>query len=98
MFALMEQEETTALLEAAGFNEVAIESLAPTILVGGGGTVDQSMEFLLGMGMARGLRGLAGTDARDEVVDAVRSSMTERYEPGVGVQLGAGAWVVAALA
>ena len=98
MFALMDPGETTAVLEAAGFTAVVIDSLAPTILVGGGGTVDQSMEFLLGMGMARGLVGLAGTDARDEVVAAVRSSLAERYEPGVGVQLGAGTWMVTALA
>ena len=97
MFALMDQDETTALLEAAGFTEVAFESFAPTILIGGGGTVDQSMEFLLGMGMVRGLVGLAGTDAHDEVVEAVRLSLTERYEPGVGVQIGAGAWIVTAL-
>ena len=58
MFVLMDQHETTALLQAAGFTEVAFESLAPTILVGGGGTVDQSIDFLLGMGMVRGLIGL----------------------------------------
>jgi hypothetical protein len=97
MFALMDPEETTALLEAAGFTEVEFESLSPTILIGGGGTVDQSMEFLLGMGMAQGLVGLAGADAHDEVVEAVHSSLTERYEPGVGVQLGAAAWIVTAL-
>ena len=97
MFALKDQDETTALLEAAGFTDVAFESLAPTILIGGGGTVDQSMEFLLGMGMVRGLVGLAGTDAHDEVVEAVRLSLTERYEPGVGVRFGAGAWMVTAL-
>ena len=97
MFALMDQDETTALLQAAGFTEVAFESLAPTILIGGGGTVDQSMEFLLGMGMVRGLVGLAGTDHHDEVVEAVRSSLTERYEPGVGLRFGAGAWLVTGL-
>ena len=97
MFALMDQDETKALLETAGFTEVAFESLAPIILIGGGGTVDQAMEFLLGMGMARGLVGLAGTDAHDEVVEAVRLSLTERYEPGVGVQFGASAWIVTAL-
>ena len=97
MFAFKDQDETTAVLEAAGFTGVAFESLKPTILVGGGGTVDESMEFLLGMGMARGLVGQAGNDAHNEVVDAVRSSLAERYEPGVGVQLGAGAWMVTAL-
>ena len=49
------------------------------------------------MGMARGLIGLAGPDAHDEVVEAVRLTLTERYEPGVGVQFGAGAWMVTAL-
>ena len=96
MFALKNQDETAALLEAAGFTDVAFEPLAPTILIGGGGTVDQSMDFLLGMGMVRGLVGLAGTDARDEVVEAVRSSLTERYEPGVGLRFGAAAWMVTA--
>ena len=50
-------------------------------------------EFLLGMGMVRGLVSLAGTDRNDEVVDAVRSSLTTaRYKPGVGLRLGAAAW------
>lgn len=96
MFALKDQDETTSLLEAAGFTNVAFEPLAPTILIGGGGTVDQSMDFLLGMGMVRGLVGLAGPEARDQVVEAVRSSLTERYEPGVGLRFGAAAWMVTA--
>ena len=96
MFALKDQGETTALLEAAEFNEVKFESLAPNLLIGGGGTVDQSIDFLLGMGMVRGLLGMAGPDAHDQVVEAVRLSLTERYEPGVGVRFGAGAWMVTA--
>jgi len=96
MFALQDQDETTTILEAAGFTDVTFESLAPTMLVGGGGTVDESMGFLLGMGMARGLLDLAGSDDHDDVIEAVRVSLTERYEPGVGVRLGAGAWMVTA--
>jgi ubiquinone/menaquinone biosynthesis C-methylase UbiE len=97
MFALMDQDETKALLGTAGFTGVAFESLVSTILIGGGGTVDQSTEFLLGMGMVRGLVGLAGPDAHDDVVEGVRSSLTDRYEPGVGVRFGASAWMVTAL-
>lgn len=97
MFAFKDQNETTALLEAAGFTDVAFESLAPSILIGGGGTVDQSMEFLFGMGMVRGLISLAGADAHDKIVEAVRASLKERYGPGVGVRLGASAWMVTAL-
>ncbi len=94
MFALKDENETTTLLEVAGFTDVVFEPLAPSILIGGGGTVDESMDFLLGMGMVRGLVGLAGTDHHDEVVEAVRSALTERYEPGVGIRFGAGAWLV----
>ena len=54
------------------------------------------MDFLLGMGMVRGLFGLAGTDAHDDMVEAVRLSLAERYEPGVGVRFGAAAWMVTA--
>jgi ubiquinone/menaquinone biosynthesis C-methylase UbiE len=97
MFALMDQDETTALLESAGFSQVAFEPITPTILIGGGGTVDESMDFLLGMGMVRGLIGLAGPEAHDKVVEAVRLSLTERYEPGVGVRMGASGWMVTAL-
>ena len=96
MFALKDQEETKALLEAAGFAEVAFEALASDILIGGGGTVDESMDFLLGMGMVRGLVEFAGASADDKVIEAVRSSLNERYEPGVGVRLGAGALLVTA--
>jgi hypothetical protein len=63
----------------------------------GVGAVDESRDFLLGMGMVRGLVGFAGADAHDKVIEAVRSSLSERYEPGVGVRLGAGALLVTAL-
>ena len=45
------------------------------------------------MGMARGLLGLVEPDAREGVIDAARVALGERYEPGVGVRLGTGAWL-----
>lgn len=94
MFALKDQYETTALLEAAGFTEVVFHPVAPEILIGGGNTVDESMDFLLGMGMVRGLLGFAPAGERDEIIEAVRSTLGEHYEPGVGVRLGTAAWLV----
>ena len=96
MFALCDPDEITALLHDSGFGPVEAEPLAPTVLLGGGDTVDASLDFLLGMGMARGLLGVAGDDRRDTVIDAVRRELAERYEPGVGVRLGAAAWLVSA--
>jgi ubiquinone/menaquinone biosynthesis C-methylase UbiE len=97
MFALKDRDEITALLRKVGFAEVSVESVTPTLFIGGGGTVDEAMEFLFGMGMARGLIGLAGVDAREGLLEAVRSSLTEHHVPGLGVRFAASAWMVTAL-
>jgi ubiquinone/menaquinone biosynthesis C-methylase UbiE len=96
MFSLSDPAETTTMLHAAGFEQVECDPLAPTVLLGGGGTLDESIDFLLGMGMARGLVSSAGADAHDAVIDAVRRELAERYEPSVGLRLGTGAWLVSA--
>ncbi len=96
MFSLKDPNETAGLLHGVGFTDVACESISPTILLGGGGNLDEAVDFLLGMGMARGLLGRAPSGERAGVIDAVRDSLAERYEPGVGVRLGAAAWLVSA--
>ncbi len=98
MFALCDPDEISALLHDSGFGSVECEPLAPTVLLGGGDTVDASLDFLLGMGMARGLLGAAGDGARSSVIAAVRRELEEQYEPDVGVRLGTGAWLVSAQA
>jgi len=96
MFAFKDPDEIAALLDAAGFTQIAIDAISPTILLGGGGTLDDSVEFLLGTGIARGLLGRLEPDAGDVAIEGVRVSLAERYEPGVGVRLGTGAWLVSA--
>jgi SAM-dependent methyltransferase len=96
MFSLCDPAEITALLHSAGFGHVECDPLTPTILTGGGGTLDESINFLLGMGMARGLVGLAGPEAHDAVIDTVRRELAERHEPNIGLRLGAAAWLVSA--
>ena len=94
MFSLRDPGEITALLGSVGFGAVTCESLTPSILLGGGGTLEDSVDFLLGMGMARGLLDLAGPDARQSVLDEVGRELETRYEPGSGVRLGTGTWLV----
>lgn len=96
MFSLKDPDEAAALLDAAGLTQIELEPLSPTILLGGGGTLDESIDFLLGTGIARGLLGLAEPEARAASIEAIRASLAERYEPGVGVRLGSGAWLVSA--
>jgi len=48
----------------AGFDQVECDSYTPTILLGGGGNLDDSVDFLLGGGMPRGLLGLVDPSDR----------------------------------
>lgn len=96
MFSLCDPSEIDTLLRSAGFEQVECDPLTPTVLIGGGGTLDESIDFLLGMGMARGLVGLAGPEAHDAVIETVRGELAERYDPDIGLRLGAAAWLVSA--
>ena len=51
MFALENPDENAALLDAAGFTKIEIDPISPTVLLGGGGTLDESVDFLLGSAM-----------------------------------------------
>jgi hypothetical protein len=96
MFALKEPDEATALLAGVGFTRIAVEPVSTPILLAGGATLEESVDFLLGMGMVRGLLGRLDDDARNAAVDEIRGTLAERYESGVGVRLGAAGWLVSA--
>ena len=96
MFALKDPSETADLLAGAGFRDVAVEPVSPTIVLGGGGTLDESLQFLLGSGMPRGLLSRVPEDRRDRAVGAIREELAARHEPGIGVRVGTGAWLVTA--
>ncbi|HUF96904.1 MAG TPA: methyltransferase domain-containing protein [Ilumatobacter sp.] len=96
MFALKRPDETTELLEAAGYTQVLVEPILTTVLLAGGGNLDDSIDFLLGMGMVRGLLGRLDRDTRETAIADIRSDLAERYEAGVGVTLGAAGWLVSA--
>ncbi len=96
MFALSQPDEIATLLAAAGFDQVQCDSYTPSIVLGGGGPLDDSIDFLLGNGMPRGLLGFVDSSARDDALRTVRAELADRYEDGVGIRLAAAAWVVTA--
>jgi SAM-dependent methyltransferase len=98
MFALSEPDEITTLLGAAGFDHVECDSYTPTIVLGGGGGLDDSVDFLLSGGMPRGLLGLVDPSARDDVLRTVHADLADRYEDGVGIRVGTSVWMVTACA
>lgn len=96
MFAFKNAHEVTALLTDVGFTRVVVEPVSTTVLLAGGGTLDESIDFLLGMGMVRGLLGRLDDDQRSATIDEIRATLAERCESGVGIWLGAAGWLVSA--
>ena len=98
MFAMRDASEVTTLLEATGFGDVEVEAFSPTLSLGGGGGIDESTSFLLGMGIVRGLMGRLDDDQRATATQEIRTELGGHDRPGDGVSLGAGVWLVSARA
>ena len=96
MFALENPDEMTHLLTGVGFTNISVEPVSTTMLLAGGVSLDESVDFLLGMGMVRGLLGRLGGDQREAALDEIRAALAEHYEAGVGVRLGAAGWLLSA--
>jgi SAM-dependent methyltransferase len=95
MFALADPARIRSLLGHAGFINVVIEPLAEEILLGGGGTLADAVEFLRYGGMGRAV--LAGVDeaTQDRAVAAISDALAP-YVRAEGVQIGTAAWLVTA--
>ena len=96
MFSLADRDHLISVVSGAGFADIAVVPVSPVITLGGGGTLDETLEFLLGTGIARALLDGAQLDAKRRAIDAVSAALAEFYEPGRGVELGTGAWLVSA--
>jgi SAM-dependent methyltransferase len=97
MFAFADPDRIRQILATAGWRDIEITGEHASILVGGGGGVDNAVEFLRTGSMGRTI--LAGADARtaDHAVASARAALTP-YADAEGVRLGAAVWLVQATA
>jgi SAM-dependent methyltransferase len=97
MFAFADPDRIREILAAAGWQDVEITAEQAPILVGGGGSVDDAVEFLRTATMGRTM--LAGVDAAtaDRAIASVRAALAP-YADTDGVRLGAASWLVQAAA
>ena len=97
MFAFADPDRLRPILAAAGWRDIEITSEHASILVGGGGSVDDAIEFLRTATMGRTM--LAGADAAtaDRALASLRAALTP-YADADGVHLGAAVWLVRAVA
>jgi len=97
MFALADPSRVRDLLTAAGWREINVTPAHTSILVGGGGTVDDAVAFLRGGSMARSLLANADPLTEQRALASVRSALLP-YADSDGVHLGAAVWIVHARA
>jgi len=97
MFALADPERLRGILAYAGWREESIAPARTSILVGGGGTVEEAVEFLRGGSMMR--LALADADPRTEqrAMASLRSALLPHADSD-GVHLDAAVWLVRARA
>ncbi|MFV2039343.1 MAG: hypothetical protein ACC660_03790, partial [Acidimicrobiales bacterium] len=94
-FSLADPDHLDDLLRAAGYTDRRIEPFATTVLVGGGGGIDETLEYLVTSGLGRALLDDAAPDARAAAIGAVRAAL-EPHLGDDGVRLGGAAWIVTA--
>jgi SAM-dependent methyltransferase len=97
MFALAVPDRLSGILTDAGWRELTVTPARTSMLVGGGGTVDEAVRWVRSGSMARSM--LADTDPLTEqrALASVRSALVP-YADSDGVHLDAAVWVVRALA
>ncbi len=97
MFAFAGPDRLRQVLAAAGWHDIEITSEHASILVGGGGSVDDAVRFLRTASMGRTM--LAGADAAtvDRAVASVRAALAP-YADGDGVRMDAAVWLAQAVA
>ena len=94
-FAFGDPDYVRTVLRDAGFRAVELDPLVGSMLVGGGGSVDDTVAWLRGTSMARTLFRDADADTVARAVQAVRAALAAHEGPD-GIRLGAAAWLVRA--
>jgi SAM-dependent methyltransferase len=97
MFAFADPDRVRPVLAAAGWRDIEITSEHRSILVGGGGSVDDAVGFLRTASMGRMMLAGADADTVDRAMASLRAALAP-YAGAEGVRLDAAVWLVQAAA
>lgn len=97
MFAFADPDRPRQILARAGWRDVEITSEHASILVGGGGSVEDAVRFLRTASMGRTMLAGADADTADRALASLRAALA-RHADADGVRLDAAVWLVQALA
>jgi SAM-dependent methyltransferase len=96
-FALGDRDRLARILRDAGFRDVAIQPFTPEVTIGGGGTLDDAVQFAMQLGPT----GVALRDADPAVLAGVTGAIELALRPYAtprGVVMPSSAWTVTARA
>jgi ubiquinone/menaquinone biosynthesis C-methylase UbiE len=94
-FEFADTGRVTEILQAAGFTDVGFRGVEQPLLFGGGGTVDDAVEFFRDGSFGATLLTGAGPEETATALAAVAEAFSAHVSPR-GVDLGAAAWLVTA--
>lgn len=96
-FAFGDADRVRTVLTDAGWTDVGIEPFRTSMLVGGQGSVEDTIMFLRSTGMGRILFSEAESSTVTAALDAVREALASHHD-GDGVRLDTATWIVTARA
>jgi len=94
-FAFADRARVERILADAGFAGVGHEEVSETLTIGGTGSLDEAVAFLLQLGPAGALLRDAEPATRERAAAAVREAIAPHHGPE-GVRMPSAAWVVTA--
>jgi SAM-dependent methyltransferase len=97
MFGLADPDRLRQILAAAGWRDIQATAEHAQLLVGGGGGIDDTVEFIRTGSMGRTMLAQADADTVDRAVASLRAALAP-FADADGVRLGAGVWLVQAVA
>ena len=97
MFALADPDRVRGILTEAGWREIDLTPTRTSMLVGGGGTLEETVEFLRTGSMGRTMLDGSDPDTEARAVASVRAALAT-YADLEGVHLDAAVWLVCAAA
>ncbi|HLX89219.1 MAG TPA: hypothetical protein VKR22_12285, partial [Acidimicrobiales bacterium] len=95
MFALADADRVTGLLTKAGWSDVTLTSMRTPMLIGGGGTMEDTLEFLRTGAIGRTMMQNADEATKERALEALRAALTP-FLVAEGVKMSSAAWVVQA--
>ncbi|MGH9026793.1 MAG: hypothetical protein ACRDWD_11870 [Acidimicrobiia bacterium] len=93
-YQLADRDYLFSVLDAAGYDTIDIDGCEAPLTIGGGGTIDDAVDYLRN-GTGRSLLAQVNEDTAARAVDAARAALAP-FETPEGVVLPAATWIVTA--